>query len=88
MAERRSAAGAEGLTTEASRKSTRRETHPQIADEKTEKARLEAERRSATRAELLAVEATRKSACSKTNPLTVEQKAKKSRGGCCPLSTI
>ena len=39
MAERRSAAGAEGLATEASKKSTRRKSHPLTADEKAEKAR-------------------------------------------------
>ena len=77
MAERRSAAGAEGLAAEASRNSTRRKLHLLTIDEKVEKARAEAKRRSAAGAESLAAEATRKSARSKTNPLTVEQKAKK-----------
>jgi hypothetical protein len=45
MTERRSAAGAEGLAAEATRKSTRRKSHPLIVDEKAEEARADAERR-------------------------------------------
>ncbi len=79
MAERRSAAGAEGLAAEATRKSTRRKikSHPLTFDEKPEKARLEAERRSVEGAEFLAAQATRLSERRKINPLTTEQKAKK-----------
>ena len=76
-AERRSAAGDEGLAAEASRLSTRRKSHPLTPDEKVTKARAEAERRSAARAELAAAQATRVSQRRKTNPLTVEEKAKK-----------
>ncbi len=78
MAERRSAAGAEGLAAEATRKSTRRKSHPLTVDEKAEKARLEAERRSAARVELSAAQAVRLSQRRKINPSTDEQKAKKS----------
>jgi len=77
MAERRSAAGVEGLAAEASRKSIRRKSHPSTVDEKAEKARSGAERRSAAGAEFLAADAIRKSARRKTNPLTAEQKAEK-----------
>ena len=77
MAERRSAAGAEGLATEASRKSNRRKLHPLTIDEKAKKARADLERRSVAGAGFLADEATRISACSKINPLTYEQKIKK-----------
>ena len=77
MAERRSAAGAEGLATEASRLLTRRKLHPLTVDEKAEKVRVETERRNVEGAEFLAVEAARKSARRKTNPLTADQKAKK-----------
>ncbi len=77
MAERRSAAGAEGLAANASRNSTRRKLHPLTVDEKAEKARAGAERRSVTGAEFLAAEAIRKSAHCKTNPSTVEQKVEK-----------
>ena len=52
--ERRIVVGAEGLAVEAARKSTRRKIHPLTADEKAEKARLDAaERRSASGAKLL-----------------------------------
>ncbi len=44
-AERRSAAGVEGLATEASRLSSRRKLHPLTVDEKVEKARADAKRR-------------------------------------------
>ena len=81
--ERRRVAGAEGLAAEASRKSTRRKSHPLRVDEKVKKARAEAERRSAVGTDFLAAEAIWKSAHRKTNPLTVEQKAK-----CNLLSTI
>ncbi len=77
MAERRSDAGAEGIVAKASRKSTRRKSHPMTVDEKAEKARAKAERRSVAGAEFLVAEATRISARSKINPLTVEQKARK-----------
>jgi hypothetical protein len=77
MAERRSGAGAEGLATEASLKSTRRKLHPLTVEEKSEKARADAKRRSVAGGEFLAAEATRKSARSKIYPLTAEQKAKK-----------
>jgi hypothetical protein len=77
MAERRSDAGDEGLAAEATRKSTRRKSHPLTFDEKAEKARDKAKRRCAAGAELLAAEATRISTRSKINPLTTEQKAKK-----------
>ncbi len=70
MTERRSAAGAEGLATEASRISTRRKLHPLTVEEKAETARFEAERRSVEGAELLVAETTRKSARRKANPLT------------------
>ncbi len=56
-AQRQSAAGVEGLATEASRLSTRRKLHPLTVDEKAEKARADAKRRSAVGAELLAAEA-------------------------------
>jgi len=74
--ERRRATGAEGLTAEASRNSTRRKLHPLPVDEKVEKTRAEAHRRSVAWAELLAAEATRKSARRKTNLPTNERKAK------------
>jgi len=45
-AERRSAAGVEGLAAEVSRLSTRRKSHPLTVHEKVEKTRAEAERRS------------------------------------------
>ena len=45
MADRRSAAEAEGLATEASRLSTRRKLHPLTVDEKAEKAKADAKRR-------------------------------------------
>ncbi len=77
MAARRSAAGVEGLATEASRLSTRRILHPLTVDEKAEKARADADRRSVAGAEYLAAEAIRKSAHRKINLSTVEQKAKK-----------
>ena len=77
MAERQSATGAKGLAVEASRKSTRRKTHPQIFDEKVEKARAEAKRRSVAGTGFLAVEATRLSSRRKTDLLTVDQRAKK-----------
>ncbi len=77
MAVIRSAAGAEGLAAEAPRKSTRRKLHPLTANEKAEKARLDAERRSVGGAEFLAAEAILNSGCRKANPSTVEQKAKK-----------
>ncbi len=51
MAKRRSVAGAEGLATEASRKSARRKSHPLTVDEKAEKAKADAERRSVAGAE-------------------------------------
>ena len=60
MAERRRAAGVEGLATEAFRISTRRKLHPLTVDEKVEKAKADAERRSVTGAEFLAAEAIRK----------------------------
>ena len=44
MAARRSAAGVEGLATEASRLSIRRKSHPLTVDEKAEKVRVETER--------------------------------------------
>ena len=77
MAERRSAAGAEGLAGSASRNSTRRKLHPLRVDEKAEKARDESERRSVTGSEFLAAEATRKSATRKANPLNDRKKDKK-----------
>ena len=77
MAERRNAAGAEGLAAEASRKSACRKTHLVTTDEKAEKARLEAERRSVARVELLVAKAIRKSGRLKTNPLTADQKVEK-----------
>jgi hypothetical protein len=77
MAERRSGVGAEGLATEASRKSNRRKLHPLRVEEKAEKARADAERGSVTGGEFIAAKSTRKSARSKINPLTAEQKAKK-----------
>ena len=77
MAERRSAAGVEGLAANASRNSTRRKLHPLTVDEKAEKARDEVERRHVAGAEFLAAEAARLSVHRKTNPSTVEQKAKK-----------
>ena len=77
MAERRSVAGAEGLSAEASRLSTRRKPHPLTADEKAEKVRVETKRRNAAGAEFLVAEATRLSAHRKTNPLTDGQKEKK-----------
>ena len=59
-AERRSAAGVEGLAAEASRKSTRRKSHPLTADEKAEKVRVETEmRRNAASAEFLVADAAR-----------------------------
>ncbi len=58
-AERRSAAGAEGLAAEAYRKSTRRKCHPLTIEEKAEKARVDAERRNVAGAEFVAAEATR-----------------------------
>ena len=57
MAERRSAAGAEGLAANASRNSTRRKLHPLTVDEKAEKARADEDRRSVAGAEFLAAEA-------------------------------
>ena len=77
MAERRSVAGVEGLAAEATRKSTRRKSHPLTSDEKVKKARREAERRSEARTARLASKAFRKSARRKTHSLTAEQKAKK-----------
>ena len=74
-AERRSAAGVEGLAAEAFRKSTRRKSHLLAVDEKSEKARVDAEKRNAARAKFLVVEAARSSARIKINPLKVEQKA-------------
>ncbi len=44
-AERRRAAGVEGLAANASRNSTRRKLHPLTVDEKAEKAKAEAESR-------------------------------------------
>ncbi len=83
--ERRSAAGAEGLAAEATRKSTRRKSHPLTVDEKAEKARADAERRNFAGAEFLVANAIRKSAYRNINPSTVEQKAKKQgSGGCSP----
>ena len=67
MAERRSAAGAEGLEAEASRKSTRRKLHPLTFEEKAEKARHEVERRSVSGAQLSAPQAVRLSQRRKTN---------------------
>ena len=81
MAERRSVAGAEGLAAEASRKSTRRKSHPLTIEEKSEKARADAERRNAAGAEFLVAEAARVSARFKTNPLTAEEKANKKAVG-------
>jgi hypothetical protein len=72
MAERRSAAGTEGLASGTSRLSTRRKLHPLTVDEKAEKARLEAERRIIVGAKLLVAETTRKSTRRKANPLTAE----------------
>jgi hypothetical protein len=46
MAERRCAAGVEGLTDEATRKSSRRKCHPFTDKQKFEKARVDVERRS------------------------------------------
>ncbi len=77
MAERRSAAGVEGLGVEASRKSIRRKSHPLTVDEKDEKVRVETERQNVACAEFLVDEAARLLARPKTNPLTAEQKAKK-----------
>ncbi len=77
MAERRSVAGAEGLAAEASRKSSRRKSHPLTADEKAEKARADAERRNVAGAKFVVADAIRKSAHRKINPSTVEHKAKK-----------
>ena len=76
MVERRSVAGAKGLVAEASRKSTRRKSHPLIVNEKTEKARVDAGRQKATGAEFLIAKAARLSARLNTKPLTDEQKAK------------
>jgi hypothetical protein len=59
MAERWSAAGVEGLAVEASRKSTRRKSHPLAVDEKAEKARVDAERRNVEDANFLVAEAAR-----------------------------
>ena len=59
MAERRSAAGVEGLAVEASRKSSRRKSHPLTIDEKAEKTRVDAERRNVSDAEFLVAEAAR-----------------------------
>ena len=59
MAERRSAAGAEGLAVNASRNSTRRKLHPLTVEEKAEKVRVETERRNVAGAEFLAAEAAR-----------------------------
>ena len=73
MAERQSVTGAEGLAAKASRKSTRRKSHPLTIEEKAEKARAEAERRSAATSNFLAVEEARLSARLNTNPLSVEQ---------------
>ena len=77
MAERRSVTGVEGLAPKASRKSTRRKSHPLTVQEKAEKARAKAKRRSATGTEYLAVEAARLPARLNTDPLSFKQKAKK-----------
>jgi len=77
MAERRRVAGAEGLAVEASRKSTRRKSHPFIVDKKAEEARVDAERRNAASVEFVVAEVARLSTCLMTNPLTAEQRLKK-----------
>ncbi len=49
MAERRCAAGVEGLTVEVTRKSSRRKCHPLTNEQKSEKARVNAKRQSANK---------------------------------------
>ncbi len=80
-AERRCAAGVEGLAAKATRKSSRRKWHPLTYEQKYEKARVEVERRSAIKlvveqkSEKARVEIVRRIAMK----LTVEQKYEKAR---------